>query len=289
MRVQEAARDRSASGFTRIELAAVLTLVTVLCGLLNPALGSTQLNSQRIRCSTNFKTLIRAWQLYSSENQDRLVMSFHGGDAMRGAVAQDPAKAPWTVGWLDWATSSDNTNTLLLTADRYTRLAPYLGHSAEAFHCPSDLYVSGPQRQRGWTHRARSVSGNIGIGDGNAESGPFLGTIYKHIKKQSDFLYPPPAQTWVYLEEHPDSINDPAFFNPNPTYWTDQPASFHNGATSLAFADGHVEAHKWQASLARAGSQRTRFLVYQGVVAKSGDPDIGWIAFRGGRLSDQSD
>jgi hypothetical protein len=40
---------------------------------------------------------------------------------------------------------------------------------------------------------------------GNAEAGPW-GAIYKHVRKGSDFIYPGPAETWVYLDEHPDSI-----------------------------------------------------------------------------------
>ena len=28
--------------------------------------------------------------------------------------------------------------------------------------------------------------------------------------------------------------------------WADLPASYHNGAANLAFADGHLETHKWR-------------------------------------------
>jgi len=31
----------------------------------------------------------------------------------------------------------------------------------------------------------------------------------------------------------------------NPYYWVDTPASYHDGAVMLSFADGHVETHKW--------------------------------------------
>jgi prepilin-type processing-associated H-X9-DG protein len=54
----------------------------------------------------------------------------------------------------------------------------------------------------------------------------------------------------VFLDEHPDSINDGYFLNkwykaPEEPYWTDLPGSYHNGGTSLAFADGHSEIHQW--------------------------------------------
>ena len=98
------------------------------------------------------------------------------------------------------------------------------------------------QRKKGWVERVRSISSNIGIGDGNAEAGPF-DAIYKHIKKTSDFTIPGPSETWVYLDEHPDSINDAGFFNPVRSYWNDLPACYHNNAAGFAFADGHSEIH----------------------------------------------
>ena len=83
------------------------------------------------------------------------------------------------------------------------------------------------------------------MGDGNAEAGPW-DAIYKHIKKTSDFIYPGPTETWVYLDEHPCSINDAGFFNPGPGNWIDQPATYHNGANGIAYADGHSEIKKWR-------------------------------------------
>jgi prepilin-type processing-associated H-X9-DG protein len=57
---------------------------------------------------------------------------------------------------------------------------------------------------------------------------------------------PQPAQIFVFIEEHPDSINDGYFLNHVDTLrWQDLPASYHYGAANLAFADGHLERHKW--------------------------------------------
>jgi prepilin-type processing-associated H-X9-DG protein len=59
---------------------------------------------------------------------------------------------------------------------------------------------------------------------------------------------PNPVNYWVFIDEHPDSINDGYFLN-NPggaTTWGDFPASYHNGACGLSFADGHSEIHKWR-------------------------------------------
>lgn len=189
------------------------------------------------------------------------------------------------MGWLDWDLTADNTNILFLTDDKYAKLGRYLGKNKNIFKCPADIYVSALQRGRGWSERVRSISGNVGIGEGNAETGPWDG-LYKHIKKTSDFIFQGPAETWVYLDEHPCSINDAGFFNPSPGRWIDQPATYHNGAAGVAFADGHSEIHKWVASLSKPGAQAvdtTRTTL--NAPATVGDKDITWMSYRGGRAS----
>ena len=41
--------------------------------------------------------------------------------------------------------------------------------------------------------------------------------------------------TWYFVDEHPDSINDAAFFSPYRNAWIDLPASYHGGAGGVAF------------------------------------------------------
>lgn len=180
------------------------------------------------------ESLIRAWTLYALDSNDQLVLNLHGG--FHSGATLPATRTPWATGWMDWIASYHNTNTLFLTDPRYTRLAIYLGGEARFFKCPADTFLSKEQRRRGWKERVRSVSASIGIGEGNAEDG-IWNSIYKHIRKSSEFSYPAPAESWVFIDEHPDSINDPAFFNPEPSRWTSQPATYHEGAASLAFAE----------------------------------------------------
>lgn len=85
---------------------------------------------------------------------------------------------------------------------------------------------------------------------------------------------PAPANIFVFIDEHPDSIND-GYFLMQWTYpfeWVDLPASFHNDSSALAFADGHCETHQWHdastlaparpdaADLPRSATNRTDFL-----------------------------
>jgi prepilin-type processing-associated H-X9-DG protein len=57
---------------------------------------------------------------------------------------------------------------------------------------------------------------------------------------------PEPSRIFLFIEEHPDSINDGYFLNkPGSDEWIDLPASFHNRAANIAYLDGHVEPHRW--------------------------------------------
>ena len=111
----------AARAFTLTELLVVIGVLFILAGLFGPARASATAKGKDLECLDNTRQLIRAWQLYSSDNQENFVMVFHGGDAQAGSAALDPRKAPWTVGWLDWTTSADNTNILFLTEDRSSR------------------------------------------------------------------------------------------------------------------------------------------------------------------------
>jgi prepilin-type processing-associated H-X9-DG protein len=65
----------------------------------------------------------------------------------------------------------------------------------------------------------------------------------RNFRKSSDILQL--AGTWVLLDENPASINDGWFVcDPRGTSWVDVPATYHNGATGFAFADGHSEIKK---------------------------------------------
>src|SRR5690606_1774889 len=68
---------------------------------------------------------------------------------------------------------------------------------------------------------------------------------------------------WVFMDEHPDSINDGLFAVRMPSRnvwgtasghaaWDDVPASYHNGAGGLSYADGHAEIRKWVDANTRA-------------------------------------
>jgi prepilin-type N-terminal cleavage/methylation domain-containing protein/prepilin-type processing-associated H-X9-DG protein len=235
--------------FTLIELLVVIAIIAILAGLLLPALSKAKAKGQGIYCLNNLRQLQVAWQMYTDENGGMLVL------------CQDLNTPPllWISGSLDWGTRSDNTNILRLTQGS---LAPYTMKTLGIYKCPADKVPAdnGP--------RVRSVSMNTYLGRAG------LTTSYKRYSEIKN-----PVRQFVFLDEHPDSINDGIFSTLAPAnYWNDLPASYHNGACGFSFADGHAEIKKW---LDKDTKRPVLRAPYPGLYAPSpNNRDLRWILDR---------
>jgi prepilin-type N-terminal cleavage/methylation domain-containing protein/prepilin-type processing-associated H-X9-DG protein len=287
------------AGFTLIELLVVIAIIAILAGMLLPALAKAKTKAQGIMCMNNSNQLIKGWHMFSTDNNEEILGAIHGG--MANSDTPTPVDQmtfggrlvyPWAQGWQDWAgnlTSRQNTNLQEIVDPKYSSMATYVGQSKAVFKCPADKFVHRTQRGLGWTTgRLRSMSGNIAVGNGNG--GPGDGpwdAAYKKVTKSSGLYNPGPSEVWVYLDEHPDSMNDPGFFSPNFTgskSWVDIPANYHNGAAGVAFADGHSEVHPW-----KGGLRGARICTFDnGFTVPTGSLDIQdftWMYRRTPRLS----
>ncbi len=240
----------------------------------------------------NTRQLVLSWAMYAHDNNDRVPLSYQGEvNTLNGTLFNSsPNLTPgWCMGWLDWSIQSDNTNSLLFLSDKYSVLARYFGRSRNIFKCPADVFLSGVQRARGWPGpgRIRSVSSNIAMGGGNKLDGAeayFDNFNYVFISKISDFHYPGPSDCFVFLDEHPNSINDSGFFSYRRDIgsFIDFPGTYHNGACGFSFADGHAEIHKWHGGLlTRAPYSTVRtdgsILNNSAVVFPFSDVDCTWL------------
>jgi prepilin-type processing-associated H-X9-DG protein len=229
-----------AKAFTLIELLVVIATLAIFSLLLLPALASARPNNQSRQCLNNVRQLTIAWATYASDYSERLV-----------------AANNWTGGgYMDWSVASFNTNTAMLLDPSQSLIAGYV-KSAAIFKCPADKFLAPVQYALGWKERARSYSMNGGVGGVSLIIGPQphypLGRVYPTVgaRKMSDLSTPGPAQVFVLLDEHPDSINDGVFlfiagYTPALYAWRDAPASYHDGACNLSFADGHCAARRWE-------------------------------------------
>jgi prepilin-type N-terminal cleavage/methylation domain-containing protein/prepilin-type processing-associated H-X9-DG protein len=217
--------------FTLIELLVVIAIIAILAALLLPALSKARTKAQGIACLNNTKQLLTAWYMYQDDNNGLMVLNAPGAET---------TLIRWVNGWLDWNGGQPmgaNTNTLYLTQGL---LAPYTAKTLGVYKCPADSVPSraGP--------RVRSVSMNTYLARQD-DTGNYItlspsGTYKKYSELKS------PTMIWVFVDEHPDSINDGCFSTLSGAVGTfnDLPASYHNGACGFAFADGHSEIHKWR-------------------------------------------
>ncbi len=239
----------SAPGFTLIELLVVIAIIAILAGMLLPSLAKAKSKAQGIACMNNTKQLGLAWLMYAGDNNDQLVPNQNGGTVDGNA---SPQGSSFVGGYLDWTVSQENTNTLYLTNERYARLAQYYGKTKNVYKCPADKFLSTAQRAKGWTERVRSVSMNFWVGDGTTRGSKDTYPGFIVYKKMSDMIKSAPVSVWVFVDEHPDTINDAGMYiDPTRMVWGDLPASYHNGACGFAFADGHSEIHRWLSPVTR--------------------------------------
>jgi prepilin-type processing-associated H-X9-DG protein len=151
----------------------------------------------------------------------------------------------------------------------------------QLFKCPADRRTAffglsvPPGATDKPTVRSMSMNGYLApIVDSIMASTAPLNANYRIFRKQADLIPMGAANCFIVLDENPWSINDGWFCSDNASQsWVDKPATYHNGAGGLSFADGHSEIHKWR------DSNLINFLGPYGAAAPAqpGIGDIDWL------------
>ncbi len=268
-------RRRPCRAFSFADVLALLAAGTVLGLLLGSTLARGGAESRVGTCLENFRTLGRAWALYAADHGDRVVNNLTLSETQ--FTIQQKAYATWANNVLDWSTAAQNTNLSLMATGQ---LARYLGTGPEVFKCPSDTFRSPAQTRQGWTGRVRSYSMNAFMGANYRSDAKGISSLFPAYRQfhQSTGI-PDPSRKYLFLDEHPDSINDGVYFvNPTQaTSWGDTPAAYHDGAANFSFADGHAETHAW---LAPTNIPPVRYQYTSLALRGAAKDDFAWVANR---------
>lgn len=189
--------------------------------------------------------------MYATDNNDACVGN-KWQDEQRWRAVQ-PSNENWLSGWLgadgtggDGISGSvggpDNTNVDLLVNPVHASLGEFT-KTPGLYLCPSSQVLApvtpgGPRTYQ----LCRSVSMNCWMG---YVSGP-PNQPYVSFRKTTNIKGIQPADAFVFMEERAESIDDGSFeTQEGNNLVANWPTDYHNGAATVAFADGHAEAHKW--------------------------------------------
>jgi prepilin-type N-terminal cleavage/methylation domain-containing protein/prepilin-type processing-associated H-X9-DG protein len=271
---------KAGRAFTLIELLVVISIIAILASLILPAMARAKARAQASFCLNNTKQLAVAWMVYADDHNGQL--AYNLGQSARNPVALPSiASTSMADNWVNnvenWELNPDNTNAAAVVA---TGLGPYTSKTAALYHCPSDNVLSELQKQNGWPGRVRSYSMNAMVGDagGFSQTGTNLNNP-SYVQFFRTVGIPRPSDIFVFLDEHPDSIDDGYFLNrefAQPT-WNDLPASYHDGAASFSFADGHAELHRWRNASTKQPARAYGINPVLPMVITDGVDDLSWV------------
>jgi hypothetical protein len=259
----------------------VIAIIALLAALLLPALTRTKSQAWRTQCISNQKQLVVAWSMYPADNHEVLVLN--GGDAIANGT---PAHL-WVFGG-NHDDPTTLTNSAYLVGANYALFAPLIT-AAPVYKCPADRSVWDIGETTTKAAELRSYSMNEYLATFELPSPPYLGNAnllspllldtanYRLYLKSSDVAGDSPANRFVFMDVNPANICTPGFgVDMDKEDFIHFPSYLHNARGVVAFADSHVETHKWLDSRTMVGALPGQTYLGHGVPSPN-NQDLAWI------------
>jgi prepilin-type N-terminal cleavage/methylation domain-containing protein/prepilin-type processing-associated H-X9-DG protein len=227
-------------GFTLIELLVVIAIIAILAAMLLPALAKAKQKAQGIKCVNNLRQMQIGWLIYSGDSDDRIAPTGGIPDTATSLSDANINNGNWVHGDMSSGGTASTDPVLIKAGSMYSYLKSFA-----LYKCPADIKTQ-PGSTGIKAPTTRSISMNGWFNPLPNSAGYFGGGVARTYKKQTDIRSP--VNTFVTIDESPGTINDGWFMcDPfgYPTTWVDIPASYHNRAGGISFADGHAQIKKW--------------------------------------------
>ncbi|MHC5026311.1 MAG: type II secretion system protein [Planctomycetota bacterium] len=257
------AHNRPKRGFTLVEMLTVVGVITLLLGLLLPALSSVRTAGKKTAEFSAARQLMMAYQLYANNNKDQVLPGYKDGlravDSVGRSIAEQTtpfvaARYPWRIApYLDYQFRGLYTNDqeweleAMEQVDHETymyvvSLYPSLGLNA--------TWVGGNQNELGFNGVAMNAYGRFYISSTSEarrsdslivfasaraegvdlESGDTLGMTEGYFEVRSPILTASGGDRWVEQFHHNVEPGDFGYISPR-----------YQDASVIAFMDGHVD------------------------------------------------
>jgi len=209
-----------------IEILVVIAIIAILAALLLPALSLAKGKGTRVACANHLKQLCLAAQMYSADNDGKLVENYP--ETWPGAERANS----WVLGSMKDMIQATNA-----TLIKGSKLFPY-ANALGVFHCPADTTKAHNLART----RSYSMNGWIGSRYMENEQGS-RGRGYRTFVRDSEISATRPSGLWILADEHETTLDDGFFLvtMDDSRPFASFPGARHEGGYGLSFADAHVE------------------------------------------------